>query len=384
MKLINFSFLDSFNQRLTAAAATTAIKSNSLVNNSGRSKLSTEEFKLEDDVSEHKSSLRERERDRDRERELERERDRDRDRDRGYNNSYNSNNSHSSYNSSNNSSNIPHNSSHLNNIPNNSYHSSNSNSSYNRTNNGAISYPSSSIGTNYNNNSFDRWNSSFSSNNGESMELLQEQLSHLRREHEGLKQRFSDLSRLRLSEPEEYLEEHKKLSESRDLAAERTIRALQKENEELKRQNKELVKMREEEIEDGDKVEITNVEGNTNKLTPSQSQQSGESENFLFEIEKILKIYSNFSGLKITPSPSAPLSQWHCEFSNRFGRFDFQLIFESNLNRYQYLPLQDDENEDENGKLKLPDFLSSDILMTSDQMQMFFWRLLDTLSKKRE
>lgn len=210
--------------------------------------------------------------------------------------------------------------------------------------------------------------------NGESVELLQEQLSHLRREYEGLKQRFSELSRLRLSEPEEHLEEHKKLSESRDLAAERTIKALQKENEELKKQLQA-------ERERGKEKE-TAVEKKSSVVESSLDVD----ESFMKEVEKILKIYSSFSGLKITPSPNSPLNQWHCEFSSRSGRFDFQLIYESDLNRYQYLPetLESDHQLSEGRIKNLPPFLASDILITADQMQMFFWRLLDTLSKKKD
>ena len=228
--------------------------------------------------------------------------------------------------------------------------------------------------------SFDRWNTSGISSiptlpigsNGESVELLQEQVNHLRKEYEGLKQRFSELSRLRLSEPEEILEQHKKLSELRDQAAEKTIKALQKENEQLKKQLLKQSEERERETEAATK----SVDNNT--------ENQEDDENFMMEIEKILKIYSSFSGLKITPTPSNPLTEWHCEFSSRSGKFDFQLIYETELNRYQYIPIENDNDDAEGeGRVKnLPSFLASDILITADQMQIFFWRLLDTLSKR--
>jgi hypothetical protein len=292
------------------------------------------------------------------------------------NNSYNSSNNNN-YNTSNNSYNTS-------NISSNSYTSSKPNNynptSSNLNNSRSVGYskpsmPYSDIG----NNNFDRWNGSngngmtiSSLGGGESIELLQEQVNHLRREYEGLKQRFSDLSRLRLSEPEEMLEEHKKLSELRDKAADRTIKTLQKENEQLKKQL--TIKFNEKPVENNVGVDIIE----------SKDQDQDQDDDFMLQVEKILKIYSSFSGLKITPSPSNPLSEWHCEFSSRSGRFDFQLIYESELNRYQYIPIEKEgEEEEEEGRLKnLPQFLASDILITADQMQIFFWRLLDTLSKK--
>jgi hypothetical protein len=307
------------------------------------------------------------------------------------NNSYNSsnNNNNNSYNSSNNSyntSNISSNSytsSKLNNsnISSNSYTSKPNNynpASSDLNNSRSVGYskpsmPYSDIG----NSNFDRWNGGnghggmtiSSLGGGESIELLQEQVNHLRREYEGLKQRFSDLSRLRLSEPEEMLEEHKKLSELRDQAAERTIKTLQKENEQLKKQL--TLKINEKPVEN-------NVDVIESK---DRDQDQDQDDDFMLQVEKILKIYSSFSGLKITPTLSNPLTEWHCEFSSRSGQFDFQLIYESELNRYQYIPIGE-EGEGE-GRLKnLPQFLASDILITADQMQIFFWRLLDTLTKK--
>lgn len=295
------------------------------------------------------------------------------------NNSYNSS-SNNSYNNGNNS--------YTSSKPN-SYNNYNSTINSNNSKSGGYSKPPPMTYSDIGNNSFDRWNiSSSSSNNnnnsilsslggGESVELLQEQVNHLRREYEGLKQRFSDLSRLRLSEPEEMFEEHKKLSELRDQAAEKTIKTLQKENEQLKKQL--TVKNNEKFVE--------------TKESEESEEEIQESENdFMVQVEKILKIYSSFSGLKITPSPSNPLTQWHCEFSSRSGRFDFQLIYESDLNRYQYIPLENGNDYDADGTgtgaegriNNLPQFLASDILITSDQMQIFFWRLLDTLSKKQQ
>ena len=288
------------------------------------------------------------------------------------NNSYNNSSSNNSYSNSNNS--------YTSSKPNsfNNYSSTNNPNNLNSSRSGGYSKPPmtySDIG----NNSFDRWNNSNNSITSlggvESVELLQEQVNHLRREYEGLKQRFSDLSRLRLSEPEEMFEEHKKLSELRDQAAEKTIKTLQKENEQLKKQL--TVKNNEKIVESKESQES------------EEEEEIQESENdFMLQVEKILKIYSSFSGLKITPSPSNPLTEWHCEFSSRSGRFDFQLIYESDLNRYQYIPLEngnDSEGTGAEGRIKnLPQFLASDILITADQMQIFFWRLLDTLSKKQQ
>ena len=369
--------------------------------NAGRSKLSTEEFNLGDEDREssdlsdkykkHSSSSG----------------------GSGYNttsandnrsNSFNTNKNNSYSGSSNNTSNSVSNNA-INNASNNSYNSS-GNNSYNNSNNSYTSskpnsynnYNSSNNPNNLNtsrsggyskppmtyseigSNSFDRWNNSNNSissslGGGESVELLQEQVNHLRREYEGLKLRFSDLSRLRLSEPEEMFEEHKKLSELRDQAAEKTIKTLQKENEQLKKQL--TVKNNEKIVESKESQES------------EEEEEIQESENdFMLQVEKILKIYSSFSGLKITSSPSNPLTQWHCEFSSRSGRFDFQLIYESDLNRYQYIPLENANDSEWNGaegRIKnLPQFLASDILITADQMQIFFWRLLDTLSKKQQ
>lgn len=63
----------------------------------------------------------------------------------------------------------------------------------------------------------------------------------MRRDYEALKVRFAELNKLRSTEAEEALEEHKRLSEARDAAAERTIKSLQTENERLKQ---ELVEAR--------------------------------------------------------------------------------------------------------------------------------------------
>lgn len=382
------SLASSFNQRLTAAATA----SNSLAANAGRSKLSTEEFNLasddaEDGVNESLGKKYEKNSGA-----YNTEKKPYNTEKKPFNSSYNNNPiSNNSYNSSHNTSN---NSSYNYSTSNNSYNSNTSNtSSYNsntmtkpasastyNTNNRITSGYSkpSTYPDNLGNNSFDRWNTSsnisgISTFPGESVELLQEQVNHLRREYEGLKQRFSELSRLRLSEPEEMLEEHKKLSELRDQAAEKTIKSLQKENEQLKKQ---LHKKTEEEKKELDTPE-------TDEGSDEESRDNRENDDFMMEVEKILKIYSSFSGLKITPSPSDPLTQWHCEFSSRSGKFDFQLIYESELNRYQYIPLENSDNDNEEGRVKnLPPFLASDILITADQMQIFFWRLLDTLSKK--
>ena len=51
-----------------------------------------------------------------------------------------------------------------------------------------------------------------------------------------MKARYAELSRLRNTEAEEALAEHRRLSEARDAAAERTIKSLQSENERLKRE----------------------------------------------------------------------------------------------------------------------------------------------------
>ena len=169
------------------------------------------------------------------------------------------------------------------------------------------------------------------------------------------------------------------MSELRDLAAERTIKSLQKENEELKRQLKEgeTDNLRDNTLKDNRKDS-----DNDNIISISDTSNDSSESEFLMEIEKILKIYSNFTGLKITPSPTSPLSQWHCDFSSRSGdvSFNFELIYDSELEKYQYIPQSGSD-----GKIKnLPDFLTLDILMTSDQMQMFFWRLLDTLNNKKK
>lgn len=63
----------------------------------------------------------------------------------------------------------------------------------------------------------------------------------MKRDYEALKARFAELNKLRSTEAEEALEEHKRLSEARDAAAERTIKSLQTENERLKH---ELVEAR--------------------------------------------------------------------------------------------------------------------------------------------
>ena len=234
-----------------------------------------------------------------------------------------------------------------------------------------------------------------------SIELLQDQVTHLKREYEGLKQRFTDLSRLRLSDPEEHLSEHLKLCAIRDQAGEKSILALKKENEELKRQLKERtlsLSSAKESVTDNVNVDTVNDNDNVNVVCEEAdedeeaelSHNQDNDDSLMLQVEKILKIYSNFTGLKITPTPT----HWHCEFSTcsrrRGGggseeksskniKFDFKLIYEKELNRYQYLPILDNQDQE---KVQLPPFLASDILITSDQMQMFFWRLLDTLSKQ--
>ena len=291
------------------------------------------------------------------------------------NNSSNSNNSNNSYRSSSynsgyaNTSNTGNTSTTSTNSTNNAsnngkpYSNSNTNRSYGYSNN-TTSYNPTGV-----NNSFDRWSSSNitgGNSSFESIELLKDQLSHQQRDYESLKQRFNELSRMRFSEPEEQLEEHKKLSELRDQEAQRAIKSLQKEKDQLLDQIKQL------------KLEVTESKSLTTNNKSDRNVEQDEHEDFMNEIEKILKIYSSFSGLKITPTPTDPLHQWHCEFSSRSGHFEFQLTYESALNRYQYVPLSSGSIKD------LPPFLSSDILITFDQMQLFFWRLLDTLSKRKE
>lgn len=369
---------NSLNQRLNAA-------SNSLAASSGRSKLSTEEFKIDEDGNENFSEKYKRNgNDTSKPKEnLRAESYGNRTVDSrtvdtgcgtrpttgytsGYNTSTNINKNITNATTSTGYSNA--NNSNSYNASNTSYNSDRSASSYQKppytsTITSRPDYANTSI-PNVNNSYSYQSNTSFERfNSGESVELLQEQVSHLRREYEGLKQRFNELSRLRLSEPEEFLEEHKKLSEARDLAAEKTIKALQKENETLKKQLEESRKQAKKEDVLIEKADI--------------SDNDKCDEDFMPEIEKILKIYSSFSGLKITPTPSNPLTQWHCEFSSRSGHFDFQLTFDSNLNKYQYVPVESSKTS------QLPAFLTSDILITPDQMQLFFWRLLDTLSKQK-
>ena len=346
--------------------------------NAGRSKLSTEEFKLSDD-NEESLNLN----DKYKRNEVTRS--------AGMNN-HNSTNITNSTKSNSYRTGGPY-SGHAN-ANSNTSHVSNSNntSGYNATASVAANKPSSSSNynssasrtygysgnSNYNNintpsisnNSFDRWNTSIinSSNAMESVELLKDQLSHQQRDYDSLKQRFNELSRMRFTEPEEQLEEHKRLSDLRDQDAQKAIKSLQKEKEQVLDQLKAL------------KLELN--ESKTSSRCHEQSEpvteQNDSNEDFMNEVEKILKIYSSFSGLKITPTPTNPLHQWHCEFSSRSGRFEFQLTYESALNRYQYVPLSSGSIKD------LPPFLASDILITTDQMQLFFWRLLDTLSKRKD
>lgn len=244
----------------------------------------------------------------------------------------------------------------------------NTNSSYNSNSSNSNNNNNSSYSSN--NNSFDRWNSSSimanNSSSNDGVELLQDQVAHLKREYEGLKQRFSDLSRLRISEPEEILQDYKKLSQTRDEAAQKTISNLQRENEELKQQ----LKQKEEQAKTAVIQDDSSLDSNSESLNESE----------LMEIEKILKIYSNFSGLKITPKPESPLTHWHCEFNGRSGSFDFELNHQAQLGKYQYIPVI----ESSKTKQKLPQFLTSDMLIAPDQMQIFFWRLLDTLSKQQQ
>lgn len=364
----------SFNQRIQAAA------SNSLASNAGRSKLSTEEFKLSDD-NEESSSLSEKYK--------KNESGSHKPTSSGSNNTghsgYNktsgySNNNHnndsyrtSTYNTSDRSISTGSNSN------SNGYNAPKPYSSNTSTNNNintrSFGYSNNINNTSYsssiNNNSFDRWNSN--TTGIESIELLKDQLSHQQRDYESLKQRFNELSRMRFSEPEERLEEHKKLSELRDQEAQRVIKSLQKEKAELLDQLQQL------KLDLKQEKEIVNAIKDVKVVSkPSENEMAQVEEDFMNEIEKILKIYSSFSGLKITPTPTDPLHQWHCEFSSRSGHFNFQLTYESALNRYQYVPLSSGSIKD------LPSFLASDILITSDQMQLFFWRLLDTLSKRKD
>ena len=58
----------------------------------------------------------------------------------------------------------------------------------------------------------------------------------VKRDYEALKARYAELSKLRSTEAEDALAEHRRLSEARDAAAERTIKSLQTENERLKRE----------------------------------------------------------------------------------------------------------------------------------------------------
>lgn len=338
---------------------------NSLASQAGRSKLSTDEFKLstDDEEEEHGNSSKYT---------TSTSNNKNQKSMNNNNNTTTTTKPSSSYNTSGSSHNKPINNTNssyttANPTTNSSYSSSssyNNRPSYNVNNN-----PNSS----YNNNSFDRWNSSILSgvssssnnNNGDSIDLLQDQVSHLKREYEGLKQRFAELTRLRISEPEEILQDYKKLSQSRDEAAAKTIKNLHLENEELKKALKEAINV-------NDKKEAT-----TTSTSSDDDNDTNDSSSDLLEIEKILKIYSSFSGLKITPKLENPLSQWHCEFSGRSGQFDFELNHQSDLGKYQYLP-------NTRVNLNLPPFLASDMLISPDQMQIFFWRLLDTLSKQQQ
>jgi hypothetical protein len=90
----------------------------------------------------------------------------------------------------------------------------------------------------------------------------------------------------------------------------------------------------------------------------------------------VIKIYSGFSGLKIEQaSQDDDDSCWNCSFSSRSGRFQFTLRHDASSNRYQYLPAA-------STIASLPEFLTADILIGADQMQIFFWRMLDTLTKQ--
>ncbi len=51
-----------------------------------------------------------------------------------------------------------------------------------------------------------------------------------------MKARYAELCKLRNTEAEDALSEHRRLSEARDAAADRTIKSLQNENERLKRE----------------------------------------------------------------------------------------------------------------------------------------------------
>ena len=92
----------------------------------------------------------------------------------------------------------------------------------------------------------------------------------------------------------------------------------------------------------------------------------------------MIKIYAGFSGLRLecvsTPTAESEQYEWACEFAGRNGRFSFALIYDPSLQRYQYLPT-------DSLAVNLPPFLASDILITPDQMQIFFWRMLDSLTK---
>jgi hypothetical protein len=50
------------------------------------------------------------------------------------------------------------------------------------------------------------------------------------------------------------------------------------------------------------------------------------------------------------------------------------LHYDPVLHRYQYLPSN-------TTSYSLPSFLATDILIAPDQMQIFFWRMLDFLTK---
>ena len=65
--------------------------------------------------------------------------------------------------------------------------------------------------------------------------LLNDQLTHVKRDYDALKQRFAELNRLRSTDAEAALEEYKRRSDARDLAANKALQALQTENEKLKK-----------------------------------------------------------------------------------------------------------------------------------------------------
>lgn len=197
---------------------------------------------------------------------------------------------------------------------------------------------------------------------------------------EELRQKFQQLNMLRTTAAEALLEDYKKTSEERIMAAERVIDSLRRENEALKTRLEEHT-------------------GSTNGNLAAPRTPSRLSDASTLTVERtdlfrpLLELYESLSGLRVTTD----LDQerlWHCSLGGRQGgmpsppfpslslfspvpvEFAFDLAFDEQEGQYRYTPKFPPKSPIAS---RLPGYLQDEIAFDPDQLQLFFWRALNFL-----